>query len=379
MSMPPAAAYSRKNPFPAKLKTIRELTGPGSDKETAHIELSLEGSGLCYEPGDSLGVFPRNDPALVGETLSALGLPAEQDVPSPAGPPVPVSGFLSRQADLREPSRQLLAAIHERCPEASELGELLHPEAKPEMDEWVGGREVIDILLAYPGAKFSPEELPLVLRKLQPRLYSIASSQKAHPDEVHLTVAVVRYDLGGRRRQGVCSTFLADRARDADIPVFIHSAKHFRLPEDPAAPLIMVGPGTGIAPFRAFLEDKERTGVQNPAWLLFGERHRDTGFFYREDLERWLESGVLQRLDTAFSRDQDQKIYVQHRLMENAAELWKWLDRGAYFYVCGDASRMAADVDGALRRIAAEQGGVADPAAFVEDLRKSKRYRRDVY
>lgn len=381
MSEATATAHSRKNPFPARLKNIRRLTGPGSGKETLHIEISLEGSGLDYEPGDSLGVFPRNDPAMVGEVLSALKLSADEEVAPADGAPVSLGEFLSRQASLREPSRQLLASIYERCPDAAELCELLDPEAKAVMDEWVDGRELIDILLAYPGAKFSAAELPKLLRKLQPRLYSIASSHKAHPGEVHLTVAVVRYEHAGRARRGVCSTFLADRARDVEVPVFIHSAKHFRPPEDSGAPLIMVGPGTGIAPFRAFLEERECSETKGPSWLIFGERNRATDFFYQDDIGRWLDSGVLGRLDTAFSRDQDHKVYVQHRMMENAEELWKWLGQGAYFYVCGDASRMAADVDAALRRIAAEQGGMtgAEAEAFVAELRKSKRYRRDVY
>jgi sulfite reductase (NADPH) flavoprotein alpha-component len=220
-----------------------------------------------------------------------------------------------------------------------------------------------------------------VLRKLQPRLYSIASSPKAFPEDIHLTVAVVRYELHGRKRQGVCSTYLADRVNGGTMPVFIHSAKHFRQPEDPSVPVIMVGPGTGIAPFRAFLQEREVLGAPGKTWLFFGDRNRATDFLYEEEINAWRGKGVLHRLDTAFSRDQPEKIYVQQRMMENAAELWRWLEDGSYFYVCGDASRMAKDVDEALHRIVEQAGGKSkeEAAAYVEELKKTKRYRKDVY
>ncbi|MBU3666684.1 MAG: sulfite reductase subunit alpha [Chthoniobacterales bacterium] len=372
------SVYSRKNPFPARVTKSKLLTAAGSGKETLHFEVSLAGSGLAYEVGDSLGVFPSNDPADVDAVLSAAGLTGDERVETANAD---IRDVLSRQLTLREPSRQLLAAILEKCPDAPELEELTDPEAKSVMHDWIDGREVIDILAAYPRAKFTADELAKVLRKLQPRLYSIASSPKAHPESIHLTVAIVRYDLHGRRRHGVCSTYLADRVNDGTMPVFIHSAKHFRPPEDPSVPVIMVGPGTGIAPFRAFLQDREATGAPGETWLFFGDRNRATDFLYEEEIEAWLAKGVLGRLDTAFSRDQAQKIYVQHRMMENAAELWKWLEDGAYFYVCGDASRMAKDVDQALHRIVKQAGDrpPEDAAAYVEDLKKAKRYRKDVY
>jgi sulfite reductase (NADPH) flavoprotein alpha-component len=373
-----AAAYSRKNPFPARLKVARSLTGEGSGKETLHFEVSLDGSGLAYECGDSLGVFPSNAPAEVDAVLAAASFSGEEPVES-AG--TTLREVLTRQVTLREPSRQLLAAILERCPEAVELCEFIDPEAKSVMDDWIDGREVLDILQAYPQAKFTPDELVKVLRKLQPRLYSIASSPKAHPEAVHLTVAIVRYELHGRRRQGVCSTYLSDRVNGGPIPVFIHSAKHFRPPEDPSVPVIMVGPGTGIAPFRAFLQEREVTGAPGKSWLFFGDRNRATDFLYEEEIKAWCEKGVLHRLDTAFSRDQAGKVYVQHRMMEHAAEIWRWLGEGGYFYVCGDASRMAKDVDEALHRIVEEQGGRSkeEAAAYVDELKKAKRYRKDVY
>lgn len=373
--------YSRKNPFPAHLADVRTLTGADSGKETLHFEVSLAGSDLHYEAGDSLGVFPLNAPADVDELLGAAGLTGEETVEGLDGAPAALREVLSRQATLREPSRQLIAAIFEKCPEASELEEFLDPEAKSALEDWINGREVIDILLAYPAARFTAQELVKVLRKLQPRLYSVASSPKMHPESVHLTVAVVRYELHGRKRHGVCSTFLADRAGEGTFPVFVHTAKHFRPPEDASVPVIMVGPGTGIAPFRAFLQEREATGAGGRSWLFFGDRNRATDFLYEGEINRWLESGVLHRLDTAFSRDQAEKIYVQQRMLENAADLWRWLEEGAYFYVCGDASRMAKDVDTALHRVVETAGGRSpeDAAAYVADLKKAKRYRKDVY
>jgi sulfite reductase (NADPH) flavoprotein alpha-component len=375
------STYSRKNPFPAHLATARCLTGSGSGKETLHFEVSLEGSGLRYEAGDSLGIFPTNAPADVAEVLSATGLDAGEPVEGADGAASTLGDVLTTQVTLREPSRQLVAAVFAKCPDAAELAEFIDPEAKAALEDWINGREVIDILLAYPGARFTARELVKVLRKLQPRLYSVASSPKAHPEAVHLTVAIVRYELHGRRRHGVCSTFLADRASAGAIPVFVHTAKHFRPPEDPAAPVIMVGPGTGIAPFRAFLQEREATGAGGPSWLFFGDRNRATDFLYEDEINRWLETGVLHRLDTAFSRDQAEKVYVQNRMRENAAELWKWLEAGGYFYVCGDASRMAKDVEEALHKVVEEAGGKSpeEAVAYVAELKKNKRYRKDVY
>lgn len=357
---------------------MRRLTSPRSDKETVHFEVSLAGSGLSYEVGDSLGVFPLNDAAEVDAVLGVAGLTGDERVD---GTDARLRELLTCQLTMREPSRQLLAAILEKCPAAGELSELVDPAAKPLMEKWINGREVLDILQAYPQAKFAASELVKVLRKLQPRLYSIASSPVVHPEEVHLTVAVVRYESHGRPRQGVCSTFLADRASKASMPVFIHSAKHFRQPDEPSLPVIMVGPGTGIAPFRAFLQEREARGDQGKSWLFFGDRNRATDFLYESEINAWRDKGVLHRLDTAFSRDQTEKVYVQHRMMENAAELWEWLEEGAYFYVCGDASRMAKDVDEALHRIVREAGGrSADEAvSYIEDMKKARRYRKDVY
>ena len=318
MSADPNALYSRKNPFPAKLKTNRKLTKEGSAKDTRHFEIVLEGSGLQYEVGDSLGVFPTNNPALVEEILAVLGFTGEEQVPDTAGNPVTIREALTRFYVITEKDKKLLAAIAEKDPTAAHFLPMVTPEGRAELEAYVWGREVIDPLLAHPDAKFTPEEFVKCLRKLQPRLYSIASSQKAHPNEVHLTVAAVRYETHGRTRQGVCSTFLADRAGEGPVPVFVHTAKHFRVPEDPSTHAIMVGPGTGIAPFMAFLQERKVSGATGRNWLFFGDQKASTDFLYREELEAWQNEGVLHTLSTAFSRDQSEKIYVQHRMLEAA-------------------------------------------------------------
>ena len=381
MSADPAALYSRKNPFPAKLSTNRSLTGAGSAKDTRHFEIDLVGSGLAYEVGDSLGVFPTNNPALVEEMLGVLGFSGDEPVTDPNGNPLSIREALTRSYVITEKDKKLLAAIAEKDPTAAHFTPMVTPEGKAELDAYVSGREVIDPLLDHPAARFTPEEFVKLLRKLQPRLYSIASSQKAHPDAVHLTVAAVRYESHGRKREGVCSTFLADRADNADVPVFVHTAKHFRVPEELSTPIIMVGPGTGIAPFMAFLQERKATGSTGKNWLFFGDQKSATDFLYRDELEAWQAEGVLHRLDTAFSRDQADKIYVQHRMLEAAQELFEWLEQGACFYVCGDASRMAKDVDAALHKVVETAGGMSpeEAAAYVEELKKSKRYRKDVY
>jgi sulfite reductase (NADPH) flavoprotein alpha-component len=258
---------------------------------------------------------------------------------------------------------------------------MLAPERSADLKSWLWGREVIDVLLAM-GAKFTAAELIPLLKKLQPRLYSISSSPKAHPDEVHLTIGAVRYDTHGRARKGICSTFLADRcSAETPVPVFVQVSHGFRLPASGETPVIMCGPGTGIAPFRAFLEERLATGAKGRNWLFFGDQRRSTDFLYQETLEGWLGDGHLARLDLAFSRDQAEKIYVQNRMLENAAEIWSWLQEGAHFYVCGDASRMAKDVDASLHQIAQTAGDLSKEAAaaYVSNLKSDKRYQRDVY
>ena len=381
MSADPSALYSRKNPFPAKLSTNRRLTGPSSAKDTRHFEVDISGSGITYEVGDSLGVFPTNNPSLVEEVIALLGLTGEEEVVDTNSQPVSLREALTRFYVITEMDKKLLVAIAGKEPAAAKFIAMVTPEGKADLEAYLYGREVIDALLEFPAAKFTAGEFVKVLRKLQPRLYSIASSPKAHPDAVHLTVAAVRYESNGRKREGICSTFLADRAEAAPVPVFVHTAKHFRVPENLSTPVIMVGPGTGIAPFRAFLQERKAAGGTGKNWLFFGDQKAATDFLYRDELEAYQQEGVLHELSLAFSRDQDEKIYVQHRMIEKAAELYAWLEAGACFYVCGDASRMARDVDAALHQVVEKAGGKSpeEAAAYVEELKKSKRYRKDVY
>lgn len=359
-------AYSRSHPFPAPVLAVRPLNAPGSAKEVNHVEFDLTGSGLVYEAGDALGVVPQNCPELVSEILSALGCDGEEAVPTPVGD-LPLRSALTAHYDLGKPTPDLLAALGLPL-------EIIHDKS-----------QIIDILDALRAAGRPPESVThwvTLLRKLAPRLYSISSSPKAHPGQVHLTVGAVRYEAGGRHRKGVCSTYLAERARShGAAPVFVHSNKAFRPPADGATPIIMVGPGTGIAPFRAFLQERAAVGATGRNWLFFGDQRAATDFLYRDQLEGWRTDGRLHRLDTAFSRDQSEKVYVQHRMHENAAELWAWLEAGAHFYVCGDASRMAKDVDTALHRIVETVGGKSpdDAVAYIQSMKTAKRYQRDVY
>jgi sulfite reductase (NADPH) flavoprotein alpha-component len=376
------SGYSRKNPFPATLSVNRKLTGEGSNKDTRHFEISLAGSGLAYEVGDSLGIFPTNNPALVDLVLKELGFSGDEAVTTADGAPAPLREALLKSYILTEPSKQLLQAVSERDSSGAFLANLLLPEEKASLENFLWGRDVLDVLQEFSAARFTPEEFVKLLRKLQPRLYSIASSRRTVGESVHLTVAVVRYGVehSTRRREGVCSTFLAERAQ-AGVPVFVHTAKHFRVPENTDAPAIMVGPGTGIAPFRAFLQERQATGAKGPNWLFFGEQKAATDFFYQDEFEAATASGLLSKFTTAFSRDQSEKIYVQHRMLEHGADLYDWLEKGALFYVCGDAKNMAKDVDAALHSVVEKHGEKSSEQAkeYIDALKKDKRYRKDVY
>ena len=377
----PAPPYSRKNPFPAKLLVNQKLTLVGSEKETRHYEFCLEGSGLQYEPGDSMGIFPKNNPKLVEEVLHALHFSGDEQVTTKEGQTFSLRQGLLENFHITSPSKQFLELIAERSASATELKELMLPERKQDLEHYLWGMEIIDFLSDNPSVRLTIEEFVGTLRKLQPRLYSIASSLKAHPEQVHFLIATVRYESHGRSREGVASTYLADRlTEDVPVPMFVHVAKGFRLP-DPTMPAIMVGPGTGLAPFRAYLEERRETGATGKNWLFFGEQRHKCDFFYREEMEQMQKLGVLTRFDTAFSRDQAHKIYVQHRLLEHSKELFAWLEQGAHFFVCGDAARMAKDVDVALHQIIEREGGKTpeQAAEYVENLRKEKRYKRDVY
>ena len=378
------AIYNRKNPCLARLSKAVKLSAAESPKDTRHYELSLEGSGMEFEPGDSLAVLPTNDPELVEEVLAALGWTGAEAVNDLEAKPTTLREALISSCALTVIDKKFLAAIVAKAGEAAtELAALLAPEQKEALASHLYGREVIDFLLEYPQAKFEPQEFVSTQKKVLIRLYSISSSLKAHPDAVHLTVATVRYESRGRKRLGVASTFLAERV-DATtlIPTFINPGKGFRLPAPTdATPIIMCGPGTGIAPFRAFLQERAATKAAGKAWLFFGEISRATDYFYEEEWNAYLASGVLKRLDLAFSRDQAQKLYVQHKMVEAAAEMYAWLEEGAIFYVCGDASRMAADVDRALHQVLETAGGKSpdEAQAYVAKMKEDKRYRRDVY
>jgi sulfite reductase (NADPH) flavoprotein alpha-component len=381
---PLATVFSRKNPFPARLLTRRKLDGPGSEKETFHYEFSLEQSGLVFQVGDSLGVFPANAPELVDEILALLGFGGEKEVSGASGESISLRTALLRERTITTPSRQFVQLVAERIAGARFLLEYCDPNQRAKLDAYLWGRHVVDFIIEYPELrnKISPPEFVGALSKLQPRLYSIASSLKCYPEAAHLLVTNVGFISYGRSRKGVCTSFLAERIEEAtQAPVFIHTAKHFRLPDDPAAPIIMIGVGTGLAPYRAYLQERDATGATGPNWLFFGEQHRAANFYHEKEWAAYGSSGLLTRFDTAFSRDQSQKVYVQHRMREVGREIWSWLQDGAYLYVCGDAERMAPDVDAAVHAIAEEHGAMSKEAAaeYVATLRTEKRYRRDVY
>src|SRR6266700_1037948 len=374
--------YTRANPFPARLVVNRRLSGPESEKDTRHFEIDRTGWGLSFEVGDSLAVYPMNDSELVDEIIRALGADGDEQVPRPRGEPTTLREALLRDYSVKQPTPKFLTAIAQRASAAPTLSYLLAPNRKQDLETYLWGMEIVDFLSEHPSARFAPEEFVGLLTKLQPRLYSVASSLRAYPDQVHFIVDVVRYESNGSIRKGVCSSFLAERADDVPVPVFPSVAKHFHLPDDPETPIIMVGPGTGVAPFRAYLQERKATGAKGENWLFFGAQHESCDFAYGDEFKTYRREGTLTRLDCAWSRDQREKIYVQHRMLENAAEIWKWLDaEGAHFFVCGDARRMAKDVDAALRKIVQEQGGKGNDQAneYVEKLKSEKRYKRDVY
>jgi sulfite reductase (NADPH) flavoprotein alpha-component len=373
--------WTRQNPFPGKLLVNRRLSSADSEKDTRHFEVDLTGWSLSFEPGDSVAVYPTNDPTLVDAIIRALGAKGDEPVTA-AKTQKPLREALLKDFSITQPTPRFLKAIVERASAAPMLKELLHPDRKHDLENYLWGAEVIDFLLDHPSAKFTPEQFVALLAKLQPRLYSVASSLKVFPDSVHLIVDVVQYESRGRVRKGVCSTFLAERADKVPVPVYPASAKHFHMPEDPNTPLIMIGPGTGIAPFRAFLQERQARGAKGKNWLFYGAQREKCDYAYKEDWEKFSRDGLLTKLDCAWSRDQAHKIYVQNKLLENAPEIWKWIDSdGAQFFVCGDARRMAKDVDAALRKIVQEQGGksIDEANGYVEKLKTDKRYKRDVY
>lgn len=370
--------WNRKTPYLSTVSVNRTLSGTGSGKEIRHYEFDLGDSGIAYEAGDALGVMPANDPALVDAILARLGANEDMLV---AGLARPLGIELSTAFEIVTPSRELIAGIEKRAGH-EELSHVLRHGDKEALDAWLWSKDSLDILLLNPSMPVSAEEFVGWLKPLQHRAYSISSSPLEAQGSVHLTIASVRYHAQGRAHGGVCSTYLADRvASGGKAGIFVSPNKAFRVPVDNDAPMIMVGPGTGIAPFRAFLQERRARGAKGRNWLFFGDQHRASDFIYEEELGAMSHDGVLTRLDLAFSRDQQEKIYVQTRMRENGKALHAWLEEGGHFYVCGDATRMARDVDQALHDIAATHGGMTAEAAsdYVNRLKREKRYLRDVY
>ncbi|MBD1380812.1 assimilatory sulfite reductase (NADPH) flavoprotein subunit [Metabacillus arenae] len=389
-SAPPQAAapqgsvaeYSRTNPFKAEVLENLNLNGRGSNKETRHVELSLEGSGLTFAPGDSIGVYPENDPALVDMLLEEMKWDPEEIV------------TVNKQGDVR-PLREALIShfeitvltkpLLEQAAKLSgneDLRELLSTGNEEKLKGYLDGRDLLDLVRDFGPWGVSAQELITILRKMPARLYSIASSLSANPDEVHLTIGSVRYETHGRERKGVCSILCAERLQPGDtLPVYIQHNQNFKLPNDPDRPIIMVGPGTGIAPFRSFMQEREETGAEGKSWLFFGDQHFVTDFLYQTEWQNWLKDGVLTKMDVAFSRDTDEKVYVQNRMLEHSKELFEWLQEGAAVYICGDEKKMAHDVHQTLLKIIEKEGGMSSEQAedYLADMQQQKRYQRDVY
>jgi sulfite reductase (NADPH) flavoprotein alpha-component len=380
----PATATAPKRPAPTAyevpLVENRLLSRPGAGKEVRRFTFDLGGTPLRYEAGDALSVRPANDPALVAEWLERTGTDGRTPIELPGHGTLPFGEALHQHLDITRITTDLLRFVAQRR-ENRLLLKLLRPDNKDELSRWSFGRQAADVLAEYP-VDAGAEEWASVLKRLQNRLYSISSSPLADPAKVSLTVSVVRYDSPlGHARKGVCSAFVADAEPGTTIPVHVQPSPHFRPPDDPDVPMVMIGPGTGVAPFVGFLHERRARGHAAPNWLFFGEQHEATDFYYRDELDALRADGTLARLDTAFSRDQRAKIYVQHRMAEHGHRLWGWLNSGAHLYVCGDASRMAKDVDVALRQIIATHGGLDDKAtaAYLKRMAGEKRYVRDVY
>ncbi|APY12554.1 sulfite reductase [NADPH] flavoprotein, alpha-component [Seonamhaeicola sp. S2-3] len=372
-----AVKYSQKNLFEATVLEKINLNGKGSSKETIHLELDLQGSGLKYEPGDALGVYGSNSINLTKAVLKATNLTGEQIVKSHSGEKTLLEA-LTYDYELTPLTKNTLTKYAELTNSSGLKAKLKDNNT---ITEYLHGRDILDLLEEEP-YNLLPNELISVLRKNTPRMYSIASCQDAVDNEVHLLVSVVRYNAFGRNKEGLCSVTLADRLKiDDKVKIFIDKNSRFKLPENPDIPIIMVGPGTGVAPFRAFMQHIEVYEKKTPSWLFFGDRNFTTDFLYQTEWQQYLKEGVLTKADVAFSRDQKQKQYVQHKMLENGKELYNWLEKGAHFYVCGDAQRMAKDVNTTLKEIIQQQGGLSLEKAedYIKDMQLSNRYQTDVY
>ena len=380
-SAPAAQAHTRDNPYLSPLIEKRALTKDASSKLTLHLSLSIADSKVHYEAGDACGVIPQNDPYLVAQILDALKFSGDEQVEVAKVGKVSLYAALVESLQITRLSRKIVQT-YANMSDCQPLLDLLIPEQQAHLDKYIHDRGVVDLFMEFPGVITDPSDLVAMLPRLTPRLYSISSSPLAHAGEIHTTVAVVRYRSHNMERGGVCSTMFADRTSVGDaLPIYIQPNKKFRLPQDQNAPIIMIGPGTGIAPFRAFLHERRALGSKGRNWLFFGERSAKTDFLYKSEIEEMLAGKHLTLLDTAFSRDQNQKIYVQDRMLEQASAFWHWLQDGASVYVCGDASRMAKDVDAALHTIVERQGHLDTEAArdYVLRLKEENRYHRDVY
>lgn len=370
---------TRDNPYEARIARTVNLNGHGSEKETRHVEIDLGTHGPSYAVGDSLGVYPENCPALVEELVATLGARGEEIVTARSGSATTLYRVLRTECCLTDVSEGLVVKLSEAAVDSHEAAQL---RAIIDDDSAIAGHDVLDLLRRFPSARLAPHVFVEALSPIRPRLYSISSSPKRHAGQVHLTVRRVTYQHNGRERKGVASTMLSDRVEaGSPVRVFVQKSHGFTLPQDPSTPIIMIGPGTGIAPFRAFLHERYALAATGKAWLFFGDQRSAHDFLYEDELTDFFRRGILTRLDTAFSRDQERKIYVQHRIVERGAELFAWLQDGAHVYVCGDAKRMAADVDRALRDVVRTHGVMSeqDAAKYVTALTSAGRYRRDVY
>ncbi|ARK21119.1 assimilatory sulfite reductase (NADPH) flavoprotein subunit [Sporosarcina ureae] len=379
---PSSTQYSRTNPFNAEVLENINLNGRGSNKETRHVEISLEGSGLTYKPGDSVGIFPTNNSDLVDEIIKLGSWNAEETVEiNSQGERRALRIALLHHLEITVVTKPLLEKLSNYS-KSEELKRILNKENADELRAYVDGRDLYDALTDFGPVEASEQQLVGILRKLPARLYSIASSLEANPEEVHLTIGVVRYEAHGRDRQGVCSIQCAESLEPGDtLPIYIHKNDNFRLPTNSETPIIMIGPGTGIAPFRSFIEERSETGAEGKSWLFFGDQHYVTDFYYQTEWQNYVKDGTLTRLDVAFSRDTDEKVYVQHRMKQASQELYQWIEEGAVIYVCGDEQNMAKDVHATLLEIVQQEGGksLEEAEQFITQLVQEKRYQRDVY
>jgi sulfite reductase (NADPH) flavoprotein alpha-component len=376
------SAYSRTNPFKAEVLENLNLNGRGSNKETRHLELSLEGSGLTFEPGDSLGVYPENDPELVQLLLEEMKWnPEESVIVNKQGEVRPLREALISYFEITVLTKPLLEQAAKLSGNEA-LQELVSPGNEEQVKAFLKGHDLLDLVREFGPWNASAQEFISILRKMPSRLYSIASSLSANPDEVHLTIGAVRYDAHGRERKGVCSILCAERLHPGDtLPIYIQNNQNFKLPTNSDTPIIMVGPGTGIAPFRSFMQEREEIGAEGKSWLFFGDQHFVTDFLYQTEWQKWVKDGVLTKMDVAFSRDTEEKVYVQHRMLEQSKELFAWLQEGAAVYICGDEKNMAHDVHQTLIDIIEKEGGMSHEEAeqYLADMQQQKRYQRDVY